>query len=283
MSRTRRRWKVAAVQMTSTADRARNLDIAERLARKAAASGAKLIAFPENFTYLHSEGRPIPGSETLAGPLVARLRRLARDLGCYLLAGSVPERIPGSSRVHNTSLLLSPDGRRIAAYRKIHLFDVRLRGRAVFHESRTVAPGDRPVVARTPLGALGLSICYDLRFPELYRRLSRMGAQVIFVPAAFTAYTGPFHWMPLLRARAIENLCWVVAPAQVGRHGPARRSHGHTVVVDPWGEVVAVRRRGVGLVMAEIDLGRVEKVRAGLPSLQHARAELLGSGRRARR
>jgi predicted amidohydrolase len=197
-----------------------------------------------------------------------------------LLLGSIPERIRRSRRIHNTSVLLGPTGRTHAIYRKLHLFDIALRGGPVLRESATVAPGDRPVVARTMLGRLGLSICYDLRFPELYRHLRLQGASVLFVPAAFTAYTGPHHWLPLLRARAIENQCWVVAPAQVGRHGAKRRSHGETAVIDPWGTVVARRREGEGVVTAEIDLRHVERVRQGLPCARHAVPRLLGLARR---
>ena len=281
--RVRRRWTVAAVQLTSTADRERNLDMAERLVRRAAASGAALVALPENFSYLHSEGRPIPYREAINGPLVARLRSLARELRCFLLAGSLPEPVPASTRVYNTSLLIDPRGTLLARYRKIHLFDIDVPGRVSLKESRTIAPGDRPVVVDTPLGRLGLSICYDLRFPELYRWLARAGAEVIFVPAAFTAYTGPFHWLPLLRSRAIENQCWVVAPAQVGRHSRGRASHGHTVVIDPWGEVVALRRKGAGIVTATIDLDRLAKVRAGLPALRHTHPEIFATLRPRRR
>jgi predicted amidohydrolase len=271
MTRTRRRWKVAAVQMTSTADPDSNVAAAVRLARRAAAGGATLIAFPENFSYLHSEGGTIPVREDPRGALVGRFRTLARDLGCWLLLGSIPERIPRRRRVYNTSLLLGPDGRIAGKYRKIHLFDIDAPGRVTLKESRTIAPGDRPVVVSTPLGRLGLSICYDLRFPELYRRLARRRAQVIFVPSAFTAYTGRFHWMPLLRARAIENQCWVVAPAQWGRHSRTRASHGETMILDPWGEIVARKKSGVGFVTAEIDLDRIERVRRDLPAQRHAR------------
>lgn len=262
--------------MTSTEDRAKNLESAERLARRAAQKGATLIAFPENFTYVRPYGGRQEYAESLEGEMITRLRELAAELGCYLLAGSVPEKIRRSTRVHNTSILVSPKGELLGVYRKIHLFDVHMRGRAVFEESRVVEPGDRPVIVDTPLGRLGLSICYDLRFPELYRRLVREGATVLFVPSAFTAYTGRHHWMPLLQARAIENQCWVIAPAQVGRHGPRRESHGHTAVLDPWGTVVALREKGEGVVVAEIDLDMVERTRAGLPCLEHVRPELLG-------
>ena len=274
MARPRRRWTVAAVQMTSTADRSRNLKSARRLARRAAEDGADLVAFPENFTYLREEGSPLRYRDPLSGELVDQLRELSREIGCHVLAGSIPERVPRSRRICNTSLLLDPRGEIVGLYRKLHLFDVQIRGKVNFRESKTVAPGDRVVALDTPLGRLGLTICYDLRFPELYRRLAFDGARVIFVPAAFTAYTGRYHWLPLLRARAIENQCWIVAPAQTGRHTARRNSFGHTAVFDPWGELVAIRERGAGVVTARIDLDRVDEVRRGLPAMDHVRREL---------
>lgn len=277
----RRRWRVAAIQLTSTADVDRNVARATRWVRRAAARGARLVALPENFAHLRSEGRPITFKERLDGELVRSFAGLARDLGIHLLLGSFPEAIPRSRRIYNTSVLLGPDGARLAVYRKMHLFDIQIRGGAVLAESKTVAPGGPPVVADTPLGKLGLSICYDLRFPELYRQLVRRGSVVLFVPSAFTAYTGPHHWLPLLRARAIENQAWVVAPAQVGRHNAKRHSHGETAIIDPWGRVVARKPKGEGPVEAEIDLGLVDKVRRGLPCLDHVRPELLGRGRRS--
>jgi len=269
------RWKVAAVQLTSTTDVARNVEHALARVRAAARAGARLIALPENFAYLREEGSPIAFREPLDGPLVRSFRDEARRLRRYLLLGSVPEAIPRSRRIHNTSVLIGPDGGLLAAYRKMHLFDINVRGKAVLEESRTVAPGDRPVVVDTPLGRLGLTICYDLRFPELYRRLALSGAEVLFVPAAFTAFTGPHHWLPLLRARAIENQCWVVAPAQVGRHGGKRESHGETAIVDPWGRVVARKRSGEGRVVAMIDRALTARIRRGLPCLEHVRDGLL--------
>lgn len=277
----RRRWKVAAVQMTSTAEVDRNLEQAERLVRGAAAAGADLVALPENFAYLRPEGSALAFKTELDGDVVRSMGRLAREVGSWLLLGSIPERIPRSRRAYNTSVLISAAGRRVAVYRKLHLFDVRIRGGVSFRESRTVAPGDRPVVARTPLGRLGLTICYDLRFPELYRRLAFAGAQLIFVPAAFTAFTGPHHWLPLLRARAIENQCWIVAPAQVGHHGGKRSSHGETAVIDPWGKVVARLPRARRWLEAEIDLARVDEVRRGLPALDHVHPTLWERGHSA--
>jgi predicted amidohydrolase len=264
--------------MTSTEDHERNLARAGRLARRAAADGAQLVAFPENFAFLRTtpRGRLAPAA---ARELPARLAELARELKVFLLAGSVPEPIPGGAKIHNTSLLFAPGGDVLARYRKIHLFDIRIPGKVVFAESRTVAPGQDPVVVDLPPGRAGLSICYDVRFPELYRHLARQGAELLFVPAAFTAYTGKSHWIPLLRARAIENLAWVVAPAQTGFHGGERSSYGHTAIVNPWGEVVAERARGEGIVAAQIDLEDAVRAREGLPCLDHARAPLLGKPR----
>jgi len=268
--------------MTSTEDRERNLAVAERLARKAANAGAELVAFPENFTYLRLRRRN-RYADRLDGELMTRLAGWAKDLGIYLLAGSIPEEIRGSDLVHNTSVLFSPSGQRLAVYRKMHLFDVRIRGRAVFEESSLVAAGSDPVIADTPLGRMGLTICYDLRFPELYRRLALAGAEVLFVPSAFTAYTGRAHWLPLLQARAIENQCWVVAPAQVGVHGPRRESHGSTAIIDPWGTIVARRDKGEGVVIAEIDLDREARIRKALPCLEHVRSQLIATQGRRRK
>jgi predicted amidohydrolase len=271
----RQRYTVAAVQMTSGDDVESNLAEAARWIRRAALRGAKLVALPENFACMRTEGERVDFRTDLDGELVRRMAAEACASKVTLLLGSIPERIRRSRRIHNTSVLLGPDGARLAVYRKMHLFDIDIRGRVTLAESKTVKPGRAPVVAVTPLGRFGLSICYDLRFPELYRRLALDGAQVLFVPAAFTAYTGPAHWLPLLRARAIENQCWVVAPAQVGRHNANRESHGETVVIDPWGRVVARKAKGAGLVLAEIDLAELQRVRRGLPCLAHTRSSLI--------
>ena len=269
--RRRRRWRAAAIQMTSTTDVDRNVRAAQRRVRAAATAGADLVALPENFAYLRSEGQKLHYKTTLEGDLVTAMRSLARELGVHLLLGSIPESVPRSPRVHNTSVLIGPSGRVRAVYRKLHLFDIEIRGRVSLRESRFVAPGDGPVRVKTELGTFGLSICYDLRFPELYRWLALRGAQVLFVPAAFTAYTGPHHWLPLLRARAIENQCWVVAPAQIGRHSADRESHGESAIIDPWGRVVARKARGQGWIAAEIDLPLLDRIRRGLPCLKHTK------------
>jgi predicted amidohydrolase len=265
------RATVAVVQMTSTADLERNLSAAEELVERAAGRGATFVALPENFAYLRSEGTPVPAPQALDGPWVERMASLARRHGLTLLLGSLPERIEGERLIHNTSVLLGPDGALLAVYRKIHLFDIDLAGLEHLKESRAVRPGTQIVVAETALGPVGLSICYDLRFPELYRELGRRGARTLCIPSAFTERTGRAHWEVLLRARAVENLAWVVAPAQVGHHGRGRASHGHAMVVDPWGVVVAQIAEGEGVAVAELDFERQDRLRRELPVLQHAR------------
>jgi predicted amidohydrolase len=261
----------AAVQMTSTADVSRNLDTAEALVERAATRGASFIGLPENFAFLRSEGEPVPEAQALDGPWVRRLADLARRLKVTVLLGSLPERVPGGERVRNTSVLLGPDGATLAVYRKIHLFDTDLPGMEHLKESKAVVPGDEVVVAETDLGPVGLSICYDLRFPELYRELARRGARVLCVPSAFLERTGKAHWEVLLRARAIENLAYVLAPAQVGHHGGGRSSYGQAMIVDPWGVVLAQVPDGEDVAVAELDFDRLARLRRELPALSHTR------------
>jgi predicted amidohydrolase len=261
----------AVVQMTSTADVERNLSSAEELVRRAAWRGARFVGLPENFAFLRSEGEPVPEPQTLDGPWIRRMSDLARELQVTLLLGSLPEKIPGDSRVYNTSVLLGPDGATLAVYRKIHLFDIDLPGMEHLKESRAVRPGEEAVVGKAPFGAVGMTICYDVRFPELYRTLVRAGARVLAVPSAFTERTGKDHWEVLLRARAIENLAYVFAPAQVGLHGGGRASHGHAMIVDPWGAVTAQVPDGEGVVLAELDFARQDRLRRELPALSHTR------------
>ena len=264
---------VAVLQTTSTDDVAANLAEARKLVAEAAERGAKLAALPENFAFLRPEGAPIPCAQGLDGEIVGTLCELARAHGLWILGGTFPEHIPGSDRVHNTSVLVSAAGELAAVYRKIHLFDVDLRasGGRAYTESQTIAPGSEPVVAETPFGGLGLSICYDLRFPELYRTLAARGARFLAVPSAFTPETGKDHWEVLLRARAIENQCFVLAPAQCGRHSAERRSHGRSLIVDPWGLVLAQAADRPGVITAECHLEDQDRVRAALPVLLHRR------------
>lgn len=273
--------RFAAVQVCSTEDVEDNLTRCERLVRQAAAEGAQLVGLPENFAYLGSaRDHKLALAEPLdapspPGPILARMTDLARNARVHLLLGGFPERIPSSPgqapRLGNTSVLLSPEGAIVARYRKIHLFDVEVPGGQTFRESDDVMPGATPVVAATPWGGLGLSICYDLRFPELYRDQSRQGARFAAVPAAFTRQTGPDHWHVLLRARAIENQLYVLAPAQWGQHGGTRASYGHALIVDPWGTVLADCSDKDGYALAPIDLAHQDRLRQRLPCLGHRR------------
>jgi predicted amidohydrolase len=271
-----RAFTVAAVQMRSTTDRDRNLATAEALAAEAAGRGADVIAFPENVVAMRQEGSPGPPAEAIEGPTAARFAAMAARHRAFVLAGTIALGRPRSRKRWNASILFAPDGTVAAVYRKMHLFDVAIPGRAEFRESRLIAPGDAPVVVATRFATFGLTVCYDLRFPELYRHLALAGATVLFVPSAFTAYTGRAHWTALLRARAIENLAYVVAPAQWGRHPGGRRTYGHTCIIDPWGRVLADRPSGAGIVIARIEPQRVARIRRELPALAHVRRELLG-------
>ena len=270
----------AVVQLNGSSDIERNLAVTERLVRAAAAAGARLVATPEATTYLGPHHRKVHLAEPPLGPTHLRLAALARELEIDLLVGSVAERGPddgpdGPTRSYNTSLLFGPDGSLRATYRKLHLFDVDLEaaGGVRFLESDRTIAGDDVVVADTQLGTLGLSICYDLRFPELYRQLVDRGATLLAVPAAFTLMTGKDHWDILLRARAIECQAWVLAPAQWGAHDDSglRRSYGHACIIDPWGTVVAACGDGEGFCLAPIDPVRVQEIRSRMPVRQHRR------------
>jgi deaminated glutathione amidase len=274
------RFVAAVIQLTSTADEDANWQSARALIERAAAHGARLVATPENTNYLGPHEEKVRRAEALDGKTASRFGDLAQRLGIHLLLGSFNERSDDPARCHNTSVLFGPDGRRLAAYRKIHLFDVDIPGGPRFAESATCKPGgtaggqdDGLVVATTELGTIGLTICYDLRFAELYRRLADLGADLLAVPSAFTLATGKDHWEPLLRARAIENQCYVLAPAQQGVHddGGLRETYGHAMIIDPWGLPVATVSDGPGMALAEIDLERVARVRRAVPMRQHRR------------
>jgi deaminated glutathione amidase len=262
-------YLLGAVQMTSTADRARNLDTALRLVNEAADLGARLVGLPENFAFMGPEDARLAGAETLEGPSLSALREVARRRNLFVLAGSIAERVDAPRKTANTSALIGDDGSLLAVYRKIHLFDVNIPDGARYAESEVVVPGDRVVVAPTPLGRVGLSICYDLRFPELYRRLAELGAEVLTIPSAFTLFTGKDHWEVLVRARAVENLAYVLAPAQVGRHSPTRQTFGNAMIVDPWGVVLARCPDGEGVCVAPFRRERLERVRREVPALKH--------------
>jgi predicted amidohydrolase len=266
----------AAVQMNATADPSANEAQVVPLIERAAAHGAQFIATPEHTRMLAPMPEMVRLAEPLDGPTCQRFGALARRLGVVLLIGSINERGDDPERCSNTSVLFGPDGAIVAAYRKIHLFDVELSDTVRSRESDRVIPGAAAVVATTPLARIGLSICYDLRFGNLYRRLVRDGAEILCVPSAFTLTTGRAHWEVLLRARAIECQSFVIAPAQWGRHedDSLRETFGHAMIVDPWGQVIASAADGPGLALAEIDLGRVARIRRAVPVSNHFRADL---------
>lgn len=266
-----RKFLAAAVQMVASDDKAANLKEAKDWVRHAAGRGARVVVLPEVFIWRGEKKREREFAETILGPSSTALAELARELGIYLLAGSILEAIPGSEKAYNTSLLFDPSGQIIASYRKIHLFDVDLANGTSLRESATREYGEGVVVARTGLCSMGLSVCYDLRFPELYRSLAIKGAEIIFVPSAFTAFTGQAHWEALLRARAIENQVYLIAPDQFGKSAKSFETHGHSMIVDPWGKILAELPDGAGVITAEIDLDYLAKVRAELPSLKHRR------------
>jgi predicted amidohydrolase len=265
--------RAAAVQLQSTPDRDRNLEAADRLTRAAASAGAELIVLPEKWPVLGTPEQTIAGAEPFEGPILQWAQQIARELGVDLVAGSFSERIEGDERGRNTSIHVGPDGELRASYRKIHMFDVEVGGR-VYKESEHEAPGDEIVLSETAGGqGLGLTICYDVRFPELYRILAVRGAEIVAVPAAFTFATTRDHWEILLRARAIEGQAFVVAANQIGEHAPGIRSGGRSMIVDPWGVVLATAPDVETFVVAELDLERQAEIRRTLPSLANRRPE----------
>jgi predicted amidohydrolase len=267
--------RVGAVQLCSTHDLSANLARCAELTAQAAAEGAQLVVLPECFSFLgRHEGDKLAIAEALDGngPVMSTLRELATKHGVWILGGGTPELVRGDNkRTYNTAVTIDPRGELMARYRKIHLFDVEIPGGAVLRESDGTAAGDELVVVDVAGVPIGVSICYDVRFPELYRQLVKdMGAEVLVVPAAFTAHTGAAHWHLLLRARAVEDQAWVVAPAQWGRHNEKRESYGHSLVVDPWGTIVGERAEGDGVVVVTLDGAAVDKRRTQMPCLSHA-------------
>jgi predicted amidohydrolase len=268
--------KVAAVQLNSTADTAANMAAADRLTRAAAADGARLIVLPEKWTVLGRDEDLRAGAQTLDGPAISWARELARELRIDLVAGSIVERREGSPLLANTSVHVDAHGELRAVYRKLHMFDVEVGGRA-YRESAVTEPGTEIVPSVTADGVeLGLAICYDLRFPELFAALARRGARVLVLPSAFTLPTTRDHWEILVRARAIENEAFVIAANQVGEHPGGHRSGGHSLIIDPWGVVLACAADGEGWIAAELDLDRQRDIRAQLPVLAHRRADVYG-------
>ena len=266
--------RVAAIQMSSGNDLDENLQTALRLLEEASASGCVLAVLPENFAFIgRHDGDKLGFAENDgAGPIQEFAARAAARYSMWIVAGSLPLKTPDSALCYGASYVFDPEGRAVSRYRKIHLFDVDLPDRAEsYRESASMDPGREPESIDTPVGVLGLSICYDLRFPELYRRLVDEGAEVFSIPAAFTFATGTAHWHTLLRARAIENLAYVIAAGQHGTHPNGRTTFGHSLIVDPWGRVLAEQEAGDGVVVAELDTELPRKLRAEFPVLRHRR------------
>jgi predicted amidohydrolase len=258
--------RIALAQMTSTEDFQANLAEALRMVDEAAAAGVQLVAFPEVFLFLGGRQGKLENATQVEGPVVARFREAAARHGMMILLGSIHERMPDrEDKVYNTSILIDASGEVLATYRKLKLFDVELPNLSI-RESDTIEPGDAlPPVVDTPIGKVGLTICFDLRFPDLYQHLRRKGAEVVFAPSNFTAPTGAVHWETLLRARALETQVYLAAPAQWGKHNPKFSSWGHTALVDPWGAICSLAPDRTGLTYGEIDLEYLRKVRRELP------------------
>lgn len=266
------RFKVACVQSNTGPDVLPNVDEAERFVRSARGAGADLIVTSENFTCIEfgperSLAKALPEAEH---PAIPRFTSLAKELGCWIVMGSLTIKL-SPSKVNNRSYLIDPEGRITARYNKLHLFDVQLKHGEMYRESATVEPGDRAVVAETPWGLLGMTICYDVRFAYLYRALAQAGAKFLTIPAAFTKTTGTAHWHTLLRSRAIETGCYVFAAAQCGQHAGGRKTYGHSLIIDPWGEILSDGGEAPGFVMAEIDVAKVDEARRMIPALEHDR------------
>jgi predicted amidohydrolase len=264
--------RAAAVQLNSTENKDRNLETAERLVRDAAAAGAELVVLPEKFNVLGTPEQLHAGAESLEGPTIALMSGLARELCLWLVAGSIVESLDEDDKLRNTSALVGPNGEVEAVYRKIHMFDVEVGG-VTYRESDCEAPGDEIVLAEVGELPLGLSVCYDLRFPEVFRILAVQGARAIALPAAFTLHTGKDHWEVLVRARAIENQVFMIAAGQVGTHPPGHQSYGRSMIADPWGITLAVAPDDECFVAADLDLEAQERIREKLPSLANRRPQ----------
>ncbi len=267
-----RRITAAAIQMSSTPEKAQNLVTAERLIRGATSAGAELVALPELWSCHGLEKVYRENAEPIPGPTTDFLNGLARELGVWLLGGSILEGEAGAERLSNTLTFFDPSGEMVAVYRKIHLFDVKAPDRE-YLESRTIAPGREIVTAKAGVTTLGLSVCYDLRFPELYRLLALQGAEILAVPAAFTLQTGKDHWELLLRARAVENQAFVIAPAQWGQKADGRWTYGRSMIVDPWGTVLSTCPDCDGHALATLDLDYLDRFRDEFPALANRRPE----------
>ncbi|MGR8979901.1 MAG: carbon-nitrogen hydrolase family protein [Gammaproteobacteria bacterium] len=264
--------KCAAIQMASSPNVSSNLLEAEKLIAEAAKTGAKLVALPENFALMgdHELDKLKIKETDGSGPLQTFLSGVAKKYAVWVVGGTIPLAGGDESKVRAACLVYNDQGERVARYDKMHLFDVSVPGTPeVYRESDSIEPGKEPVVLDTPFGKIGLAVCYDLRFPEMFRNMLMLGMEILVIPSAFTAETGAAHWEVLLRARAIENLCYVIAPNQGGFHLNGRKTFGHSMIIDPWGVVVDCYKTGGGFVSADIDAERLEKVRAAFPALNH--------------
>jgi predicted amidohydrolase len=264
--------RAAAVQLTATADTGRNLETADRLVRRAAALGAELVVLPEKWSVLGRGADLLAGAQPLDGPAISWARATAGELGIDLVAGSIAERVPGEEKLRNTSVHVGPDGEVRATYRKVHLFDVEVDG-VVYRESEHEAPGAEPVLTEVRGTDVGMAVCYDLRFPELFRVLALRGARVFTLPSAFTVPTTRDHWEILVRARAIEDQAFVIAPNQIGEHAPGLRSGGRSLIADPWGIVLACAPDAETVIVADLDLDAQDRIRRRLPALANRRPE----------
>jgi len=266
--------KCAAIQMSSSPNISSNLMAADNLIAEAAKAGAKLVALPENFALMGDhESDKIKAKEIDGtGPIQNFLAAVAKKYSVWIVGGTIPIAGTDTNKVRAACLVYNNDGERVARYDKVHLFDVNVPGtNEVYRESDSIEPGTEPLVIDTPFGKIGLAVCYDLRFPEMFRKMARQGMDILVVPSAFTAETGAAHWEILLRARAVENLCYVLAPNQGGFHLNGRKTFGHSMIIDPWGVVLDCYKTGGGFVSAEIDRDRLEKVRGSFPALNHRR------------
>ncbi|TAE56994.1 MAG: carbon-nitrogen hydrolase family protein [Nostocales cyanobacterium] len=264
-------YLAAAIQMTSVPDLQKNLSQAEELIDLAVRQGAELVGLPENFSFMGAEQDKLAQAELISQETEKFLIKMAQRFQVTILGGGFPVPVRDTGKVYNTALLIDANGQELSRYQKVHLFDVNVPDGNTYQESSTVMAGQSlpPVYCSETLGNIGLSICYDVRFPELYRHLAKQGTEIIFVPAAFTAFTGKDHWQVLLQARAIENTCYVIAPAQTGTNYDRRQTHGHAMIIDPWGAILADAGDKPGVAIAEIKPTRLEQVRRQMPSLQH--------------
>lgn len=274
--------RAACVQTTSAAEIAPNIAASSELVRQAHAEGATFIAMPEvvNLCEKRPGGLEKKAHPEASEPALTAYRKLSAELGIWLLAGSLVVKLEDDPRMANRSFLMDPGGEIVAKYDKVHMFDVDLEGGESYRESNRFRPGDRAVIAETPWGPLGMTICYDMRFPGLYRTLAQAGARILTVPSSFTQPTGRAHWHTLLRSRAIENGCYVVAPAQCGDHEDGRKTYGHSLIISPWGEILADAGEEPGVIVADLDLSKVDEARSMVPSLTHDRDYVLPEGLR---